>query len=714
MLKIYFLLSISPTTLILDYNNYVMKSFLDFKSLPVHMITSFIVLVLLTAITVGIPAIWLLQNQLEQQAWSQVEQGQRAVISLYAAKYLEVQNLAILTAQRPTLQALLEQRDDAALNEYLDTLQSGANVDLIDVCTSHQLDAATETHLPICVDKSIDEYYVYTKTPPAETWMIARTPIENSTVAGEVIIGVRLSDDFALDMRDQTGLEHTLCTQKQPIATSFKPSTDALSNLKFCIIDNEDQSLRFTFDLNDIPYYAAYIPLNASGLNAAVALDISEISSAQKRLVLWMTAAMLGIATAGSGLGVLLARRISQPLVRLSESAASFSLGDLESPVKTETRLREITQVAKALDSSRIDLLATLTSLERERDWSKNLLASIVEGIFTLDSENRITFFSHGAELVTGWSETEVIGHLVDDVFRLGVSEKPFSSILPSLPRGRQKADVVLSDNRVASLAITFAQLTRSGEKDPEVALVFRDISEEEAMHRLLGHFIANIAHEFLTPLSALEASIELLLDQAPELSLDELRELYNSLHLGILGLHTLVDNLLESANIEARRFQISPRTSDLGVIIAEAVQTMQPLLSKYEQFLTVELPVEIPVVQADPRRTVQVLINLLSNASRYGPPGEEIMLQVKTNPPYVRLEVIDQGPGIPLEQRESIFRRFVFPHDEDAISKAGAGLGLSVVKAIVLAHGGQVGVDDQTDGGSIFWFTLPIDSEAA
>ena len=140
----------------------------------------------------------------------------------------------------------------------------------------------------------------------------------------------------------------------------------------------------------------------------------------------------------------------------------------------------------------------------------------------------------------------------------------------------------------------------------------------------------------------------------------------------------------------------------------------MQPLLSKYEQFLTVELPVEIPVVQADPRRTVQVLINLLSNASRYGPPGEEIILQVKTNPPYVRLEVIDQGPGIPLEQRESIFRRFVFPHDEDAISKAGAGLGLSVVKAIVLAHGGQVGVDDQTDGGSIFWFTLPIDSEAA
>lgn len=713
-LSLIFLLPISLTISILDYNNYAMRSFFDLKSLPVHIITSFVVVVLLTAATIGVPAIWLLQNQLEQQAWSQVEQGQRAVLSLYAAKYLEVQNMAILTAQRPTLQALLVQRDFAALTEYLKTLQSGANVDLIDVCMSQQKVAGTETYFPACSTESIEGYYVISHPPPGESWMIARTPINDSTAAGEVIIGVRLNDDFALDMLDQTGLEHTLCIQKQPIATSFSPGTDSFSDLNCCIIENEDHTPYFTFNLNDIPYYAAYIPLNESGLKAAVALDTSEISSAQKRLVMWMTAAMLGIATAGSGLGILLARRISQPLVRLSESAASFSLGDLESPVETETNVREITQVAKALDSSRIDLLATLTSLERERDWSNNLLASIVEGIITLDGENRITFFSHGAERITGWSEAEVIGRLADDVFRLEESEKPFSSILPSLPRGRQKADVALSDNRVASLAITSAQLTRSGEKDPEVALVFRDISEEEAIHRLLGHFIADVAHELLTPLTALEASIEMLLDQADVLSPDELKELFNSLHLGILSLHTLVDNLLESANIEARRFHISPRTADLGMIIAEAVQTMQPLLSKYDQSLSVELPVNLPVVRADPRRTVQVLVNLISNANRYGPPGEEINISVTTSSGFARLEISDRGPGIPPEHRENLFRRFEFPHDENAVSQAGAGLGLSVVKEIVLAHGGQVGVDDRPGGGSIFWFTIPLEEEKA
>jgi PAS domain S-box-containing protein len=368
--------------------------------------------------------------------------------------------------------------------------------------------------------------------------------------------------------------------------------------------------------------------------------------------------------------------------------------------------------VADALESARVDLLTTMMSLHSERDWSDRLLASIVEGIITLDGENKITFFSHGAERITGWSKTKVIGHLIDDVFKIIDSDESFSTLIPSMPSGRQKFDIQVADNRIVSLAITSAQLSRSGEKEKEIAFVFRDISEEEAVHRLLGHFLANVAHEFLTPLSALEASIEILLDQTPDLSPGELNELHTSLHLGILGLHNLVINLLESANIEARRFRISPRAADLGNIISDAVQTIQPLLIKYEQRLTLQLPLEIPSVRADARRTVQVLTNLLSNASRYGPPGDEIALCVTIKKENVHIAVVDKGPGIPPEHRSNIFRRFVFPQANDAISKEGAGLGLSVVKAIVTAQNGQVGVDENPAGGSIFWFTLPIVKE--
>jgi signal transduction histidine kinase len=227
-----------------------------------------------------------------------------------------------------------------------------------------------------------------------------------------------------------------------------------------------------------------------------------------------------------------------------------------------------------------------------------------------------------------------------------------------------------------------------------------------------MGHFLANVAHEFRTPLSALAASVELLLDQAPDLSSAELQELLPSLHLGILGLQTLVDNLVEGASIEAGRFRVSARPANLGKIIAEALQTMQPLLDKHSQRLVVELPAVIPVVRADSRRTVQVLVNLLSNASKYGPDDAEITIGVTVSEDWARVTVADRGPGVPPEHRNDLFRRFVHPDSVGDRTQYGVGLGLSVVKAVIEASGGQVGVEDRPGGGSTFWFTLPVVSE--
>jgi signal transduction histidine kinase len=281
------------------------------------------------------------------------------------------------------------------------------------------------------------------------------------------------------------------------------------------------------------------------------------------------------------------------------------------------------------------------------------------------------------------------------------------SQLIPAPGCGR-KVSVELRNGRQAVLAVTGARLLPPEGGEARVALVFRDVSEEEAVHRLLGHFMANVAHEFRTPLSALAASVELLLDQASDLSTAELQELLNSFHLGVLGLQTLVDNLLESASIEAGHFQVSPRPSNLSEIIAEAINTLQPLLNKRGQHLTVALPTTIPVVWADPRRTVQVLVNLLSNASKYGPDEAEITIGAAVSEGLVKVTVADRGPGIPLEHHKAMFRRFTRLGISDGKAQYGVGLGLSVVKAIVRAHGGQVGLDDRPGGGAVFWFTLP------
>jgi PAS domain S-box-containing protein len=689
---------------------------LDPHSLSAQMILSFVALALLTAAAAGLPAIWLIRDQLARQAWAQVEQGRRATRALYEDRQGEIENLATLTAQRPTLRELLAAGEKAALRAYLDTLQAGAGLDAVLVCDPQgrsivQADGLT-SDAP-CALAAQGGFRVVPAMPAPQVWLSAAHPIAGEADDGEprflVVVGIALDEAFAAQMRDQTGLEHTLLVDGKPVATSLGGDATSREYRQVPHATAAEGDIRVSFSLSGAPYYAARLPLGEPGLEAEVALAVSGIFTTQRRLAWVLAGGILAVAAVGSALGALLARRIGRPLVHLADAAAALSQGDLSNPVLVEARVREVALVAQTLERARADLRQTLEQLRQEKAWTDHLLEAIVEGIVTLNHHGRITFFSHGAERITGWQRDQVLGRTCDQVFRPLDTDEPFSQLIP-VPGRRRKIPVELRDGRQAILAVTGARLLPWGDGDTRVALVFRDVSEEEAVHRLLGHFLANVAHEFRTPLAAVAASVELLLDQAPDLSAAELGELLTSLHLGVLGLQTLVDNLLESASIEAGHFRVSPRASDLAGVIAEALRMLQPLLDKRGQHLIVELPAAIPVVQADPRRTAQVLVNLLSNASKYGPDQAEIAVSASLSPDgdWVRVAVADRGPGIPPEYRQDLFRRFKRPSQDNDTAQYGAGLGLSVVKAIVEAHGGQVGVDDRPDGGSIFWFTLP------
>jgi PAS domain S-box-containing protein len=677
---------------------------LDLRSLSVQMILSSVALVLLTAVAAAWPAVWLIREQLDRQAWAQVEQGSLAAQALYEAKQNELQSLATLTAQRPTLLELLAQGEREALLAYLRTLQEGSGLDLVLVCDAGRVvaQAGEATSEELCAPDGRSGYYVAPVEPFPQAWLLAAHSLGGGAEApaGAVVVGVVMNDRFAAQVSAETGLEHTLLVDGQPVATSSPPRRTLPASAP---ADGSQD----TFEVDGHPYYAAYLPLDGRGLQAEVALEVSGIAGTQRRLAWTLAGSILVVAVVASLLGTYLARRIGRPLSRLAGAADIISKGDLDSPFPIETGVREVALVAQALEGARSDLKRTLAELRREKAWTDHLLEAIVEGIVTLDRQGHITFFSHGAERITGWQRQEVVGRSCDGVFKPLETDAPFSELIPA-PGRREKIPVELRDGRQAILAITGARLLPPEGAAARVALVFRDVSEAEAVHRLLGHFLANVAHEFRTPLSALAASVELLMDQAPDLSAAELDELLTSVHLGVLGLQTLIDNLLESASIEAGHFRVYARPSHLDEILAEAIRTMQPLLDKRDQRLVVELPTHIPVIQADPRRTAQVLVNLLSNASKYGPDDAEIEVGVSTRGKWVRVTVTDSGPGVPPEHRTDLFRRFVQPGLGNSKAQVGAGLGLSVVKAVVEAHGGQVGVDDHDGGGSVFWFTLP------
>jgi signal transduction histidine kinase len=133
----------------------------------------------------------------------------------------------------------------------------------------------------------------------------------------------------------------------------------------------------------------------------------------------------------------------------------------------------------------------------------------------------------------------------------------------------------------------------------------------------------------------------------------------------------------------------------------------VQPLLERRRQTLTRIEPAFLPTLSGDPARLTQVLVNLLSNASKYSPPGSTVTLEIVRRNDRLRAAVVDQGPGIPPAERENLFQRFV-RLNTDITEQYGIGLGLYVVKTTVEAHGGSLGVDEHAGGGSVFWFELP------
>ncbi len=341
---------------------------------------------------------------------------------------------------------------------------------------------------------------------------------------------------------------------------------------------------------------------------------------------------------------------------------------------------------------------------------ANELIQSIPEGILVLDADGMVKFCNASAERITGWSADEVTGQPVNRVLTLGGSGETFLERVAVA--GSAPVEVTRRDGQVVSLAVSRSEMQSAECPGPQTVLVLRDVTESAAAQQLRSYFLGNISHEFRTPLSALKASVELLLDDVDDISPQELKTLLNSIHLSVTGLQTLIDNLLESVSIEAGRFKVRPRPTDFHRLVDDAEKVMRPLLARRNQTLTVQLPADLPRVNVDPMRLTQVLVNLLSNASKYSPLDKPIRLDLELVPGSIKVSVSDEGSGIPPEERANVFRRFVRLHDEKDKAQYGVGLGLSVVKTIVEQHGGTVGLDARPGGGSIFWFTIPLEEE--
>jgi signal transduction histidine kinase len=234
-----------------------------------------------------------------------------------------------------------------------------------------------------------------------------------------------------------------------------------------------------------------------------------------------------------------------------------------------------------------------------------------------------------------------------------------------------------------------------------------RDVTAQAELLRLKEEFLMEVAHELRTPIAALSASLDLVVDDALTMPREELAMLSGTLRRSALRLEHLVENLLDAGSIEAGTFQVRATPTSLAHALAEALVFMQPMLDSKGQRLATELPREADRVLADERRTSQVLANLISNASKYAPEGTRVAVRAVSTDGFVRVTVNDEGPGIPLDEQNRLFERF-FRSRTVREQAGGLGLGLAICRAIVHAQGGEIVIESTPGQGTSVHFTLP------
>ena len=221
------------------------------------------------------------------------------------------------------------------------------------------------------------------------------------------------------------------------------------------------------------------------------------------------------------------------------------------------------------------------------------------------------------------------------------------------------------------------------------------------------GQILRTVAHELRNPLTALVTSAEVLNEDFDVLDTDQKRAILGSMHRGALWLHSLVENLLCDATIRDGRFTVRRQPVSLADIVLDVQPVVEPILARRQQHLLLA-PGDTPDVVADPRRIGQVLVNLICNASKYGPANAAVLVTLDVRGEYVRANVADEGAGIPPGDEARVFEAFFRGANARRSGEAGVGLGLSIVKAVVEAHGGNYGAYNRPEGGACFWFDLP------
>jgi two-component system phosphate regulon sensor histidine kinase PhoR len=415
---------------------------------------------------------------------------------------------------------------------------------------------------------------------------------------------------------------------------------------------------------------------------------------------------------AGVALSLIFARFFFERVKRLRNFSQRIARGDFH-PEPAEGPRDELSELAESMNQTAAHLEREIRLLSSERNRASAILRSMVEGVAVVDAQERLVFWNRAFSEVLSLQSATNEGSPLIEVVRS-------SDLLGLIRRALQgeeglQSDIAMGIVQPQNFSVTAAPVKalesdRSGpaDKPSGAVVVLHDVTELRRLERVRQDFVANVSHEFKTPLTAIQGFAETLLAGA----LDDPKN--NRRFLEIIREHAarlarVTDDLLKLARIEAGKLELEFFPVGLQDLIEGCTETTLLKASRKKISFNVELSAGLPSIRGDASLLHDVLQNLLDNAIQYTPSDGHVRVEASAGAHEATVTISDSGIGIPLADQERIFERFYRVDAARSREAGGTGLGLSIAKHIVEAHGGRLWVESAVGRGSKFSFSIPL-----
>ncbi|HSY06456.1 MAG TPA: ATP-binding protein [Steroidobacteraceae bacterium] len=668
-------------------------------------------LVLLVAGGVSWSASRMLRAQADEQGKARVQLAATSAREDLRRLGEDAHAAARALADRPTLQRLLAEGQHEALPPFLLRSCEAAGMDACAVLSAKTVVAVSGPALDWqqVVTAATEQGSTFLALPATERVPLlgARATLGDQGLTLYVIR--RLDEKLAGLLSTQVGAEVRLIDYRSYTSAPVGPFTPlyaaALADGRSAVqrIDSQDA-------------YAAAVPVFASSGEAIALIEAllpaSAVDNPASRLLHKLLLTALILAALAVAAALLLGERVVGPVRELTAAATRLGKGDFSTSIPTGGAA-EVGALARTMEDMRRNLIELTSTLRRREAEAQAVLGGIVEGVYAVDRNRIIRYLNPQAARLLGVAADAAVGRFCGDVLQPlpQDGQRPCEQRCPILQARNEGSAKAVEQLSAASGEVRTTVITSAAQVDGLQVQVIRDETELEAVRRARDSVLANISHEFRTPLAAQLASIELLLGGLEQMPREQQRELVTSLERGTLRLTQLIDNLLESVRIESGQLAIRHQSVALAEVVDDARTLVGALLAQRAQTLSVELPDDLPPVSGDQTRLTQVFVNLLANANKFAPEGSVVRIGAAAAAGEVRSWVEDEGAGPASADSSELFARFRRGGGEP--EAAGLGLGLWLVKSIVERHGGRVEFERTAAARTRFTLTLPAEKPA-